>query len=165
MVKGGPCSHQLPLWRRCHIQLALENVVRHVRLRVLQQAVGARDAVEQSLLHALRDLLKQWVSDTMLCCCSSALKMVHGSRYGHYCGTQTSVGRRDKLVVGGSHQGLGEDEREYRKHVRKLVGYHLPPQFAEVLTGRRHGGRLLALAGGRSFVGTSPFGRQLQRWG
>ena len=37
-------------------QLALENVVRHVRLRVLQQAVGARDAVEQSLLHALRDL-------------------------------------------------------------------------------------------------------------
>ena len=35
------------------------------------------------------------------------------------------------------HQGLGEDEREYRKHVRKLIGYHLPPHFAEVLTGRQ----------------------------
>ena len=37
-------------------KLALENVVQHVRLRVLQQAVGARDAIVQSLLHALMDL-------------------------------------------------------------------------------------------------------------
>ena len=36
-------------------QLALENVVRHVRLRVLQP-IDARTAVEQSLLHALQDL-------------------------------------------------------------------------------------------------------------
>ena len=44
-----------------------------------------------------------------------------------------SARRRDNMVVGGSHQGLGEAEREYRKHVRKMIGYHLPPHFAEAV--------------------------------